>query len=266
MGIFTCKSVLGKNPNLGCFLAYQPQSDPAASANFSLIIPPRPWKTCWGNWQELLVLSLSCLGVWEQPHPTLLPWSLGLNPGWGEMPGLLCRNSEQGLGGWAERPAELGHSRFGCWGCPVQPTELVHCCLQLWWNIHSALSAQALQKGLAHIRHFLWQNRGNDSPPKYSSHCELQDFSEKHWHVFPKNVSLFEVMTASSTCPQENDPDSSTFIVFENKAFSLLFSDVLKWELQTIIPCLLAWSIDAVSMFSPTLSVWSDNTELLNRF
>lgn len=36
----------------------------------------------------------------------------------------------------------------------------------------------------------------------------------------------------SSICPQENYPDSSTFIAFKNKAFSL-FSDVLKCEMET---------------------------------
>lgn len=49
----------------------------------------------------------------------------------------------------------LSHGRFVFWSLPVEPTQLVHCCLQPV----VCLSAQALEKGLTQVRHFPWENR-----------------------------------------------------------------------------------------------------------
>lgn len=115
MGIFPCKLVLGKEPNFGCYIAYWPQSDSAVSVNFSLIIPPRLWKASWGCCQELLVSSHICLGVWEQPHSSLLLWSFRLNPSWkggwlrGDVQTALGTAQQElwtRLGGWAGQAAE----------------------------------------------------------------------------------------------------------------------------------------------------------------
>lgn len=128
----------------------------------ALELQAKPWLEGWVSEEGWLGFSQRCsTGIWSRV--------------WGAGEGSL-----------------LSHCRFGFWGSPVQPTELVHCCLQLSWKMHSGLSAQALEKGLALVRHFPWKVEREWFTPKYSSRCNPQDFSEKHWNVFPKNVSLFE--------------------------------------------------------------------------
>lgn len=117
-----------KTPNLGCFIAYQPQSDSAVSVNFSLIILPR---------LQSLLRKLARIACFK-PY---LPWCLRVASSHSsalqlqakpQLEGVVAEGRCLGCSGhcsagtssrvWvAGEGSLLSHGRFVFWSSPVEP-------------------------------------------------------------------------------------------------------------------------------------------------